>query len=133
MSAAQIYVWFPGNAAEALTWYESIFGGGVRMFTYAEFSRTDGPADAIAHGELQGPVALGGADAAPGEETISMQGVSITLLGTADAATLTRWFNALAEDGTVIDPLTQRPWGGADGQLRDRYGVRWLIGYEPEA
>lgn len=54
------------------------------------------------------------------------------LLGVADAATSSRWFDALAEDGTVLDPLQERPWGDVDGQVRDRYGVTWLIGYQPE-
>jgi PhnB protein len=30
----------------------------------------------------------------------------------------------------VVDDLQRRPWGASDGQVRDRYGVRWLIGYE---
>jgi hypothetical protein len=40
------------------------------MHTFAEFSRTDGPADAIAHGYLtEGPVALFAADVA-GDEPV---------------------------------------------------------------
>ncbi|MGN8027599.1 hypothetical protein [Microbacterium sp. 22242] len=59
------YILFPGTAADALPFYQSIFGGELAMHTFAEFQRADGPADAIAHGTLSGPVALGGADAAP--------------------------------------------------------------------
>ena len=30
----------------------------------------------------------------------------------------------------MVDPLQRRAWGASDGQVRDRYGVLWLIGYE---
>nr|WP_222842854.1 hypothetical protein [Bowdeniella nasicola] len=60
-----------------------------------------------------------------------MAGMSLVLLGAADAATLTQWFADLSSHGTVIDPLQERPWGACDGQVRDRFSIRWLIGYEP--
>ncbi len=125
------YILFPGTTADALPFYQSIFGGEVTMHTFADFHRADGPADAIAHGTLgTGPVALGAADAAPDEDAVHMSGLFFSLLGTADPETLTRWFAQLGDGGRVIDPLQQRPWGAHDGTLVDRFGVRWLIGYE---
>ena len=53
-----------------------------------------------------------------------------SLLGTADAATLRIWFEQLSEGGTVMDPLQVRPWGDSDGQVVDRFGVHWLIGFQ---
>ena len=130
MSGLSLYLWFPGTAAEALSFYADVFGGEVELHTFDEFGRTDGPAGAIAHGVLSGPVTLYGSDTAGDEEPVSMAGASIALLGTADGATLTRWFELLASGGTVVDPLQKRPWGATDGQVLDRYGLRWLIGYE---
>lgn len=124
------YLFFPGNAAEALTFYRDVFGGELSMFTYAQFSRVDGPDDAIAHGMLTGSVELFAADAAGDEDAVHIVGASFSLLGAAEASTLTRWFDALAEGGTVADPLQKRPWGDYDGQVVDRYGIRWLIGFE---
>jgi PhnB protein len=84
------YILFPGTAREALTFYGDVFGCAVKLHTFAEFNRSDGPSDAIAHGYLaEGPVALSGAD-----------------------------------------DLQTRPWGASDGQVIDRYGLRWLIGFE---
>ncbi|WP_454117700.1 hypothetical protein [Microbacterium lacticum] len=31
-------------------------------------------------------------------------------------------------DGGGLDPLTLKPSGDRDGQVRDRFGVTWLIG-----
>lgn len=132
MTTQSLYLWFPGNAASALEHYQHIFGGRLTLHTFQEFGRTDGPADAIAHGVLSGPVKLYATDAADGEETVSMGGVSIALLGTADGPTLTRWFDALAQSGRVLDPLQERSWGACDGQVVDRFGIRWLIGYGDE-
>ncbi|WP_406249215.1 VOC family protein [Microbacterium sp. M] len=124
------YLFFPGNAAEALTFYRDVFGGELTLFTYAQFSRVDGPDDAIAHGMLTGAVQLFAADAGGDEDAVHIVGASFSLLGAAGASTLTRWFDALAEGGTVADPLQKRPWGDYDGQVVDRYGIRWLIGFE---
>ncbi|MFK4788912.1 VOC family protein [Microbacterium sp. ZW T5_56] len=132
MTSPTLYLWFPGNASEALDFYQSVFGGEITKHTYAEFGRADGPADAIAHGYVEGPVTLYATDASGGEDAVDIRGVAIALLGTADAPTLTRWFDLLAEGGTVLDPLHATTWGSHDGQLRDRWGVRWLIGYEDE-
>lgn len=128
-----LYLWFPGTAREALSSYQRVFGGELELHSYADFRRTDGPPDAIAHGVLDGPVTLFGTDAGPDDTLVSMTGASIALLGTADGETLARWFAQLAEGGTVLDPLQERAWGASDGQVVDRFGLRWLIGFEPEA
>lgn len=126
------YVLFPGTARDALGCYAQIFGGKLSLFSYADFSRTDGAGDAIAHGMLDGVVTLCGADAGPGEKPVAMQGMMLSLLGTAQPAVLHDWFDQLAQDGAVIDPLAPKPWGATDGQVLDRFGLHWLIGYEPE-
>jgi PhnB protein len=125
------YLTFPGSAREALTFYAGVFGGTAQLHTFAEFERTDGPADAIAHGMLvDSSVSLYAADAAGDEQPFQAHGLMLALLGTADPAPLRAWFAGLAEGGEVLDDLQQRPWGAWDGQVVDRYGVRWLIGFE---
>ena len=133
MTALQIYVSFPGTAREALGFYADVFGGDLALFTYRDFSRGDGPPDAIAHGELRGAVALAGSDAAAGEKTVRCEGLMLSLLGAAEPAVLHEWFDKLADGGRVLDPLAPKPWGASDGQVVDRHGLHWLIGYEPPA
>lgn len=124
------YLHFDGTARDALTFYRDVFGGELALNTFADFGRTDGPGDAIAHGMLQGPVELFGADAGTDDAPLKLQGIMFSLLGTADPATLETWFEALAVGGTVVDQLQKRPWGAHDGQVTDRFGVLWLVGYE---
>lgn len=130
MTGLTPYLSFPGTAREALTFYREVFGGELVLHTLADFGREDGPADAIAHGMLQGAVQLFAADATGDEPSLRIEGCLFSLLGTADPATLERWFVALSEGGGDLDPLQLRPWGDHDGQVTDRFGVRWLIGYQ---
>jgi len=125
------YILFPGTARQALTFYGDVFGCKVQLHTFQEFNRTDGPADAIAHGGLtNGRVALSGADASGDARPLRFEGIMLALLGTADPSTLRTWFSRLSEGGLVVDDLQKRPWGASDGQVIDRYGVHWLIGFE---
>jgi PhnB protein len=131
MAGPTPYLHFPGTAREALTFYGAVFDCAVQLHTFAEFNRTDGPADAIAHGYLaEGPVALFGADVSGDEPPFQCEGMMLSLLGTAAPATLRGWFSRLSEGGRVVDDLQPRPWGASDGQVIDRYGLHWLIGFE---
>jgi PhnB protein len=131
MTAPTPYLHLPGNAREALTFYGQVFGCAVQLHTFAEFNRTDGPADAIAHGYLHdGPVALFAADVAGNEPSLHCEGMMLSLLGTVASSTLRQWFGSLSDSGLVVVELQTRPWGASDGQVIDRYGVHWLIGFE---
>jgi PhnB protein len=130
MSSPQPYVLFPGTAREALTLYGDLFGCEVRLHTYEEFGRTDGPAEAIAHGSLEGPVEMFASDASGDDVPLRCEGLMLALLGAAEPATLRTWFSRLSEGGRVVDDLQVRPWGASDGQVIDRFGLHWLIGFE---
>ena len=125
------YVHFPGTARDALTFYADVFGCSVELHTFEEFDRTDGPAQAIAHGSLlDGPVRFFGSDVAGDERPAHGEGMMLALLGTDTPVVLKRWFARLSEGGRVLDALQRRPWGASDGQVIDRYGLHWLIGFE---
>ena len=133
MTAPAPYVYLPGNAREALSFYRDVFGGELQLHTYAEFGREDGPGEAIAHGYLSGgPVSLFASDAAAGEASLRSEGLVLALLQTAEPSTMHAWFDRLAVGGRVVDDLQERPWGASDGQVVDRFGLHWLVGYEPE-
>jgi PhnB protein len=131
MTAPTPYLHFPGTGREALTFYGDVFGCAVQLHTFAEFNRTDGPAEAIAHGYLTaGPVALFCADVSGNEPPFQSEGMMLALLGTAAPSTLRAWFSRLSDGGRIVDDLQTRPWGASDGQVIDRYGLHWLIGFE---
>jgi PhnB protein len=129
----QIYVSFPGTARAVLQFYADTFGGQLTLHTYQDFGRTDGPPEAIAHGVLDGPISMAGSDAGEGQPVVQVEGLMLSLLGAAEPEVLHRWFDDLAAGGgRVLDPLGMKPWGATDGQVSDRHGFRWLIGYETQ-
>lgn len=111
-----------------MTFYHDTFGGELQLYSFADFNRTDGPADAVAHSMITGPVALSGADIAGDEQPFAMTGAMLSILG-EDVELLTGWFESLSDGGTVVMPIEKRPWGDHDGQVIDRFGVHWLIGH----
>lgn len=134
MAGLTPYLHFDGTAREALTFYADVFGGTAVMHSFAEFGRSDGAPEAVAHGGLtDGPVQLYASDVAEGAPAFHSEGLMFSLLGTADPGTLERWFERLSEGGRVVDALQQRPWGASDGQVIDRFGVHWLVGFEDAA
>ncbi len=133
MTAPTPYLRFPGTARDALTFYGDVFGCGLQIHTFGEFNRTDGPANAVAHGYLvDGPVSLFAADGTAGEASFRAEGLMLSLLGTASPGTLQEWFAKLSDGGRVVDALQPRPWGASDGQVIDRHGLHWLIGFEDD-
>jgi PhnB protein len=81
------------------------------------------------HGSMSfGGQVLMGADL-PSDRYEKPQGFSLSLHipRTRDAE---RVFGALAEDGTVVFPLSPTFWAARFGMLVDRFGIPWLINSE---
>ncbi len=122
------YLHFSGNAREAMESYRCVLGEELDVMTFGDAGGGGQyPDDGVMHAFLR---------TADGLELMASDGhdpdaagpdrVSLSLSGD-DAATLTRWFEALAEGGEVDVPLEQQVWGDTFGQVTDRYGVRWLV------
>lgn len=133
VSGPSPYFLLDGTARRALDRWQRVFGGEVRIATFADFSRDDGPADAVAHGQLVGGLQLFAADAGTDDTAFTSTGLMFSLLGAAAPDVLRGWFDDLATDGTIVEPLQERPWGDWDGTVRDVFGVTWLIGFEASA
>ena len=126
-----IYLNFRGTAREALDFYRSVFGGELVVSSFTEFGMpvADGEGDLVMHGQLNvdgSPLLMaadvpGHLDYRPGENTFSVS------LSGDDEATLSGWFSALSEGGTITQPLEKAPWGDSFGMLLDRFGVSWLV------
>jgi len=125
------YLAFAGNAREAFTRYQQIFGGELVLLDMASIPPEaglppDGMAtDAIMHAALTSPDALlMGADG-PVDGTASNNiCVNASL---ASPAEVTRVFDALADGGSVQQPVTETFFSPAFGMCTDRFGIPWMI------
>lgn len=129
------YLSFRDNAREAMTFYQSVFGGQLDVSTFAEFGMTENPAerDLVMHSQLsteEGLVFMG-ADTPSGTPFDEGSRITMTLSGD-DEPVLRRYFDQLAEGGTVMMPLEKAPWGDYFGQCTDRYGVIWMVNISGE-
>jgi PhnB protein len=124
------YINFKDNARDALEFYRSVFGGELNVSTFGDFGSAENAADTdkVMHGQLTTDAGLT-LMAADTPSSVTYQppgGISISLSGDDDA-TLRRYWDALLEGATVIEPLEVAPWGDAFGMLTDRFGVTWLV------
>lgn len=124
------YLGFRSGAREALEFYHSVFHGELTIGTFGDAGTSQDPADVdkVMHGQLDGEngLLLMASDAPTGMQTPSESTISLSLSGD-DAEALTRYWNGLADGATIIEPLTQAPWGDVFGMLTDRFQVSWLV------
>jgi len=126
------YVNFAGTCAEAFRFYEKHLGGKIGMLmTHGQApdqSRVD-PAwkDAVLHARISlGETDLMGADVPTAQPMRS----AYLSLGVDTDAEAERVFSALAQGGEVFMPMQETFFATRFGQLRDRFGINWMILHE---
>jgi PhnB protein len=125
------YLGFRDNAREALTFYQSVFGGELALSTFGEFQASEDPAEAdkIMHGMLTTPngLVLMGSDTPNSMEASTGSSISISLSGDDEAELRGYWDKLAGDGGTVTVPLEKAPWGDTFGMCTDRFGTAWLV------
>jgi PhnB protein len=122
------YLRFDGTARQAMEFYQSVFGGELRLNTFGEFGMQDSPqADQIMHAQLEtgSGYTLMGSDTPPGMPYNPGDNITISLSG--DEEVLREHFAALAEGGKIGTPLEKQMWGDEYGDLVDKFGVSWMV------
>jgi PhnB protein len=136
---------FRGDARQALDFYQSVFGGHVVINTYADFGMpAEVPgADKVVFGlvtaengfrvmgydipgQLEGSLAGGGSTRRENNTTITDQALFVSIgAGTLDE--LQSYWDALAVDAVIVEPLAASAWSAGFGMLTDRFGVTWSV------
>jgi PhnB protein len=124
------YLSFRDNAREAMTFYQSVFGGELNVSTFADLHASADPTEQhkIMHSQLETPdgLVLMGADTPEGMEYRPQAGVSVSLSGD-DEARLRGYWERLSEGGSVTVPFEKAPWGDTFGMCVDRFGTNWMV------
>jgi len=127
------YLGFRDNARAAMEFYQSVFGGELRISTFAELGgggQDPADGDKIMHAQLEteSGLHLMGSDTPASMDYVPGDNYSVSLSGGPDAdEELRRYWDGLSAGGTVLEPLTTAPWGDAFGMCIDKFGVRWLV------
>ena len=124
------YISFRDQAREAMTFYQTVFGGELTMSTFAEMHASEDPAEAdkIMHSQLEGDHGLDlmAADTPSSMDFSPGNTMSVSLSGDEDGP-LRGYWEKLSASGTVTLPLEKAPWGDSFGMCTDAYGVAWLV------
>ena len=126
------YVNFAGKCADAFRFYEKHLGGKVgMMMTHGQApdqSRVNPEwKDAVLHARISiGGTELMGADI-PSAEPMRSAYLSLGVESDAEAEPV---FSALSDGGEVFMPIQETFFATRFGQLRDRFGINWMIMHE---
>jgi len=139
MALINPHINFNGNAEEAFTFYKSVFGGEfARIMRFkdmasAEFPVPEHEANKIMHIAFPiGPNVLMGNDVpesmGPTNENENRSKISISTESKEEADKL---FNGLSAGGQIEFPIGDSPWGSYFGMFRDKYGIEWMVDFDP--
>lgn len=126
------YVNFAGTCKEAFRYYEKHLGGKIGMMMTHEQAPNqsrDNPEwkDAVLHARIfVGGTELMAADIPSAQP---MRSAYLTLNVDSDAEA-ERIFSALSDGGQVLMPMEETFFAFRFGQVRDRFGINWMIVHE---
>jgi PhnB protein len=126
------YLNFAGQCAEAFRFYEQHLGGTLGMVMthgQAPDQSTVSPEmkDAVLHARISlAGTELMGADI-PSAQPMRSAYLSLGVDSDAEAE---RIFSALSEGGEVFMPMQETFFASRFAQLRDRFGINWMIIHE---
>ena len=123
------YLFFKGEAREAMEFYKSVFGGELEITDADPAQMGDMPnkewfKGKIMHASLRGPVNLMASDSLGASEKAAKVELS---LGGTDEKAMREIFDKLAEGGTVKMALEKQFWGDIYGQITDKYQIEWMM------
>lgn len=130
------YLTFSGNCREAMTFYRDILGGELYFQTIGESpmaaNMPTNMKNYILHSTLkEGRVLIMASDMVGENGLLKGNSVSLMLDCTGEAD-IRRCYAQLSEGGTATHPIEHTFWGALFGDLTDRFGVHWLLHYQPE-
>jgi PhnB protein len=141
MAQINPYIHFNGNAEEAFNFYKSVFGGEFAMIL--RFKDMAIPERPIAENEAEKimhiALPIGKSSVLMASDTPEFMGkhnekenrskISISAESKEEADHL---FNGLSAGGQIEMPITDSPWGSYFGMFRDKYGIEWMVDFDPK-
>lgn len=139
MASINPHINFNGNAEEAFNFYKSVFGGEFAKITRFkdlandDFQVSEQEANKIMHIALPIGKNMLMANDVPEfmgrtNENENRSKIVITAESKEEADKL---FNGLSAGGQIEMPISDSPWGSYFGMFRDKYGIEWMVDFDP--
>lgn len=139
MASIHPHINFNGNAEEAFHFYKSVFGGEFakvmrfKDMASAEFPVAEHEANKIMHIAL--PIGKNFLMANDVPEILGRtnenENRSKIVINAESKAEADKLFNGLSAGGQIEMPISDSPWGSNFGMFRDKYGIEWMVDYDP--
>ena len=140
MAQINPHINFNGNAEEAFSFYKSVFGGEfTKIIRFKEISSPEYPvaetdANKIMHIVLPVGKNMLMANDIPESmgrvnENENRSKIAIIAESREEADKL---FSGLSAGGSIEVPIGDSPWGSYFGMFRDKFGIEWMIDFDPK-
>ncbi len=132
-AAVNTYLFFYGRCEDALEYYKQHLGAEVSFlmrFSDAPESLPEnmvpvGLENKIMHAQFKvANTEIFASDGCSADEQSSGFSIALTLAEKSEAE---RIFNALADGGKILMPLTPTFWSPLYGQVQDKFGINWMV------
>lgn len=141
MATVHVYLNFLGNCEEVFNFYKSVFGGEfLYIGRYKEMPTSDDQCglptefdEKIMHisYKINNETTLFGSDLVGDWAKNYQAGNNFSLSVNAESkAEADRIFEALAQDGQVMMPLSDTFWGAYFGSFVDKFGINWMVNFD---
>ena len=140
MRTINLWINFNGNAEEAFTFYKSVFGGEFsKIVRFKELSSDEFPiAENDANKIMYISLPIGNnnvliANDVPGfmGKVSENENRSKIVVSTESREEADKVFNGLSTGGDIEGPIGDSPWGTYAGMFRDKYGIEWIVEFDP--
>lgn len=139
MALINPHINFNGNAEEAFNFYRSVFGGEFakimrfKDLSNAEFPVAENEADKIMHIALPIGKNVLMANDVPERmgRTNERENRSKIVISAESKEEADKLFNGLSAGGEIEMPISDSPWGSYFGMFRDKYGIEWMVDFDP--
>lgn len=140
MRAINPWINFNGNAEEAFTFYKSVFGGEfAKIIRFRDISGPEAPvADSEANKIMYIALPIGKNNMLIANDVPEFMGrvnekenrskISVSAESREEAD---RIFNGLSAGGEIEGDIGDGPWGTYAGLFRDKYGIEWIVEFDP--
>ena len=141
MALINPHINFNGNAEEAFNFYKSVFGGEfAKIIRFKDLASPEFPVskkeeNKIMHIALPiGKSNLLMANDVPEimEKTNENENRSKISISAESRDEADKLFNGLSAGGIIEAPIGNSPWGSYFGCFRDKYGIEWMVDFDPK-
>ena len=142
MKAINPWINFNGNAEEAFTFYKSVFGGEFKkIIRFKDIASDEVPIAADEANKIMSialPIGKNNvliANDVPGfmgrvDENENRSKIAVSTDSREEADKI---FYGLSVGGNVEMPIADSPWGTYASMFRDKYGIEWIVEFDPKA